>query len=483
MIDLNTFAGKKKMSLKLTVEQIEKLRKLDEEMKRRIERKEKNRITHEASSLATGIPINIVDMDVIKIGTLLGIIKKKSILEGKEPNTGSLLNILLGSGNDFNIDRSNIPVGFKNAPDIYSEADKISHHQEYVQKQCEYFSNMTMQMITQEIKNISKCFAFNLETATLENFKTSCYDTVDTILDEICDDDDDELWNSLKITRNALLGVVNICEYKKILNHNIIRLTNAGKSYTRILKNLSVNDVRLILCRKSLTQIKGPLTYEDSNRLIREIEIRSYMKPPELKVFNFNDIIKHCCIPSLMCVPLNIVIEHGLVGPYRNNSIGYLMLDSKSPWSFYNLKCINEDGSRLWVLDNKLWMFTENMITALTTYMIKIFRIFYYEYYGSNKFSYGFWIASLNYHYDAFINIMYNITFISNHSLFNQFLITVIKNKSCLIPTEYDFFNHIRHYDYPVLYKEYFEENMKLMFDDIIVEDLNKLKKIFKDNK
>lgn len=473
------------MSLELTVEQKEKLRKLDEEMKHRKENAEKNRLRREASSQTTGIPMNIVDMDVIKIGTMLGLIKKKSILEGREPDTdSSLLTILFGC-KDEDIDISKIPQGFKNAPNIFTEVDKINHHQQYVQKQCEHLSDITMSMITQEMSNITSCFSFNIESATLDNFKTACIDIIDVILDELCDDDDDDkLWQSLRITRNALLGVVDICEYKKILNDHILTLKKAGKSYSRILKHLSVNDVRLTLCRGCLTQTNGPLTLEDSNRLIREIEIRSYMKPPELKPFNFDDIVRQCCIPSLLCIPINIVIEHGLIGPYQNNSIGYLSISAKDlmPWSFYNLKSINNDGTRLWVLDNKLWMLTDNMISSLTSYMIKIFKIFYYEYYRTNSFKQGFWEASKNKHYDAFMNMMYNITFISNQSMFHRFLMIVIRKQSSLIPTEYDFFNHLMYYDFPITYTPYitcFEDNMKQMFHDLSGDDLKKLKMMF----
>jgi len=481
------------MSLELTVEQKEKLHKLDVEMKRKKEDDEKSRTRREASSKDTGIPVDIVDMDVIKIGTLLGLIKKKSILEGKEPNTtGSLLNMFLGGEDDFKVDRSKIPENFRNACTIVTEVDKINYHQQYVQQQCEHLSVITMTLIKQELSNINKHITVNIESNTIDNLKTMCVETVDVLLDELCeqnenenenDNENDDLWSSLSIVRNALLGVVNICEYKKILNDHILILRKSGKAHARILGHLSVNDVRLSLYRGCLTQTKGPLTHDDSLRLSREIELRCYMKSPQLKPFNFDDIVRHCCIPSLVCVPIDEVIEHGLVGPYRNNPIGYLNVNKTSiPWAFYNLKNINSDGARLWVLDNKLWMLTDNMISTMTTYMIKIFRTFYHEYYGNNNFNKGFWLASHNKHYDAFINMMNNISFISNHAMVHKFLMMILIQRSPLIPTEYDFFNHIVYYDFPITYKSYiscFEDNMKQIFANLNDEHMNKLKSVF----
>jgi hypothetical protein len=477
------------MSLELTTEQKEKLRKLDEEMKRKKEHDEKSRTRREASSKATGIPVNIVDMDVIKVGTLLGLIKKKSILEGKESDTtGSLLKMFLGGEDEFKIDLSKIPQNFRNAPTITTEADKISYHQQYVQQQCQHISVITMSLIKQEMANINSHIFVNIESNTIDNLKTVCVETLDVLLEELCEDgeDDDELWSTLSVVRNALLGAVDICEYKKILNEHIVMLRKAGKAHARILGHLSVNDARLSLYKGCITQTDGPLTPEDSTRLSREIELRCYMKPPELKPFNFDDIVRHCCIPSLVCVPVDEVIERGLVGPYRNNSIGYLNLGGEThknvPWSFYNLKSINPDGARLWVLDNTLWVLTDNMIATMTAYMVKIFRTFYREYYGTNTFKNGFWLASHNKHYDAFMNMMTNLSFISNHTMFHKFLMMVLIQRSPLIPTEYDFFNHLVYYDFLITHEPYlqcFENNMRQVFDDLNDEHLSKLKTTF----
>ena len=469
------------MSLKLTTEQKEKLYKLDQELEKKKEHDQKNRPRLEKSSRETGIPIDIVDMDVIKIGTLLGLIKKKSILEGKEPDTGSLLNVLFGN-NETTVDMSKIPPNFKMISFKCSESDKIRYHQQYVQQQCNYLSNIVMSLIKKELANINHYVAVNLESNTINNFKTVCMDTLEVLLDELCqeDDQDDELWKAISVIRNALLGILDICEYKSLLNDHIILLRKTGKSYHQILNHLSINDIRLSLYQGCLTRTKGPLTAEDANRLSREIQLRCYIKPPELKPFNFETIIKHCCIPSLVCVPIDEVLEYGLVGPFRNNSIGYLPIEYKTslPWSFYNLKSISSDGTRLWILDNTLWILTENMISTMTAYLIKIFKTFFYEYYKNNIFQPNFWLSYNNTHYDAFQNMMRSIAFISNYSMFHKFIIMIMTQKSPLIPTNYDFFNHITFYEIKINYRPYstvFRENMNLLFDNLNETNLSKL--------
>jgi hypothetical protein len=134
-----------------------------------------------------------------------------------------------------------------------------------------------------------------------------------------------------------------------------------------------------------------------------------------------------------------------------NNSIGYLPKSQepikRDPWSFYVLSTINLDGSRLWVLDYKIKTFSIIFINSVTQYLIKIFRTFYRECFDTNDYIPNFYHQTVTTHFDVFLNIIKNIVFVSNYSLFDEFLKDVIIQKSCIIPTEYDFFNHLIYYD------------------------------------
>lgn len=454
------------MALSLTREQKEKLQKLDEEIKLKKEYELKNRSRKEASSKATGIPIDIVDMDVIKIGTLLGLIKKKSILEGKEPNTTNyLLDLFLGSdsSNTVNFDHSKIPQHYKTTQQKVNETEKIEYHQEFVQKQCTYFSEITMNTIKSQIDIIQKHILINLGEMTISHFISTINENIEVIFDELCNNviqneederEEDELWATLSILRNSLLGPLNICEYKKKITDQIFILRERNKPHKKILNHLSLIEARLILYPGSLQTIKGPLSQTDLEKLIKELQFRAYTKNPQLKPFEISDLTKHCCTPSLLNLPLDVVIKISMLGPYMNNSIGYLNdflntngISSKEPWSFYVISRINEDGSRLWVLDYKIRTFSQFFISSLITYLIKIFRIFYKEIFKTNNYIPHFYNQTKTHHFDSFSNMIKNIIFISKQSLFVEFLKDLIIQKSCIIPTQYDFFNHLTYYD------------------------------------
>jgi len=451
------------MSLSLTHEQKEKLQKLEKEIQLKHEYEIKSLPRKEASSKATGIPIDIIDMDVIKIGTLLGLIKKKSILEGKEANTtSSLLDLFIGSDDTTKIiDYSNIPPHYRNTQQKVSESEKIEYHQQFVQQQCNYFSEITMNTIKTQLNLIQKYISINLEELTISNFVTIVTDNMDVVFEELLETDDEvsqndlELWTVLSVLRNSLLGPLNICEYKKIIVDQIVSLREHKKPHKNILNHLSLIEARLILYPNGLNILKGPLCNNDFTKLINELQFRTYTKNPKLQPFDVEDILKQCCTPSLLNLPLDIVVKISLLNPYMNNSIGYLNNLPKSqkikgdppPWSFYVLKSINSDGSRLWVLDYKIKTFSKIFIKFVTQYLIEIFRTFYRDFFDTNDYIPNFYHQTITTHFDVFLNIIKNIVFISNHSLFNEFLKDVIIQKSCIIPTEYDFFNHLIYYD------------------------------------
>lgn len=480
------------MALSLTHEQKIKLQKLDEEIKLKKEYEIKNLSRKQASSIATGIPIDIVDMDVIKIGTLLGLIKKKSVLEGKEPKTTNfLLDLLLGNNEkEIQFDYSKIPKHYKTTQEKVTEYEKINYHQEFVQKQCTYFSEITINTIKSQLTIIQKHILINLEQLSIPVFISNIKENMEVIFNELIDTNDDseedELWLILSVLRNSILGPINICEYKQILVEQILHLRKSNKSHKKILNHLSLVESRLILYPGGLHLIKDPLSQDDISKLITELQFRTFTKNPQLQPFEISNITKDCCTPSLLHLPLDIVLKISMLGPYMNNSIGYLnnLLNSNdscgsktNPWSFYVLSTINTDGSRLWVLDYKIKTFSLIFITSITNYLIKIFRTFYKENFGTNNFIDAFYKKT--YHFDVYLNIIRNLIFISKHSLFVEFLKDIIIQKSCIIPTEYDFFNHLVHYEddedqNKITSITLFEQNFQNLFDTPINTDIIK---------
>lgn len=428
------------MSFILTEEQRIKLENLEKKNKEIQEYNEKTRTQRERTSEETGIPIDLVDLDIIKIGTLIGLIKKKNITNVK---SSSIFDIFFNFPSDIN--KTQIPSKFKTAISYCDENSRLKFQRSVVEKQCTWFSDYMMKIIKQLILNINCAITFHIESLTLDSFKNTCLETMETVFEELLEDDDDELWNTLNILRTSLLGVIDLYSYHKILRNQISILNNNGKCYNKIINNISLIEIRLILLSSTLNIKKPPINKHDINILINELKIRSFTKSPELKPFNFFTIIKQCCTPSLLFLPVQIVLEFSLLNPYQNNPIGYLELEPyNETWSFYSLKSINSDNTRLWLIDNQLILFTKHVINELTIYLINTFKEFYYAYYQHNDYVFEFWIDKNNNQYDAFITLILNLLYVSNYKKMNECLKRIIVNKSKLIPTQYDFFDHLK---------------------------------------
>jgi hypothetical protein len=478
------------MSLYLSKEQIEKLRKLDIEMKERLEKEKENKTKREFTSSSTGIPLDIAGLEVIKIGTLFGLIKKKDDFESNTRGNKSLLNILLGEDEEKS---PTCPFGYYKAFSTIKENEKIKFCQNFVKKECDFFIDMTETFIKKEITEINKLISINLTNYTIECFKTTCLETLDVLIKELEENyEDEELWLTISLVRNSLLGTLNVCEYKKLISDNIISIINLipKNNYSKIMKHLTIIDKRLCLFNKALLyheQFFKQSEEEEKNRLIRELDVRCFTKSPELKPFVFKDFTKHICIPSLMYLKIELIIEKCLVGPFRNNSIGFLYdiseNNSYNSGDFYILKYINSDGGRFWSVDQSLERFTNEVIVIMTAYIVNIFRTLFKECFENNNFfktktDFNLKIGCI--HQSIFQMLLRNLISISNGSWFHNILTLVLKSKSPLFPTEYDFFNFIKSvYDkrqpFVPTYKpanDVFQTNLKLLFDDFETEDI-----------
>lgn len=451
----------------LTDEQRERLRKLDEEM----ENRKKNQAKREETSKKMGIPIDVVDMDVIKIGIMLGLIKKRSPNGTCDTGRSPILDLILGENTDA-LDTSLVPRYYNTSPRTVSETSKIQHQQNHVQKQAELFSQLTTNSIKLSIEKIRKCVYFNIETWTVENFKNGCLDAMDAIIDNIIEDEDvgsddgSEEWESLKVIRNCLFGFVNICEYRQILKDQILKLSASRQSHMKIIQNLSLLDRRLSLYSNSLTCSNETFVEEDATRLLLELKMRAYTKNPILKPFNFNEFVQDCCTPALLCVPIDVVLNINLIGPYMNNSIGFLASSTNQHHTFYVLDKILPNGIRLWVMDIDLIQFCESLIKEFVLYLVKIFRTFYKACFSTNCYIPEY--ISPERHGDVFTNILKSLQFLCEKQAFHQFIKRLVISKSCIIPTEYDYFNYIE--SYQQLHAVYFEKFDKLLYDTITSE-------------
>lgn len=436
-------------TLELTKEQTEKLQKLDGEMQNKAEYEIKHRSRKEESSKRTGVPYTLVDMDVIKIGTMLGLIKNKAVLEGKEEDQSfSLLNMFLGTGDkqeDHTIDFKDIPFYFKHVPKKVTEGEKIQYHSQLVNKECTQFSQDVKTMIDERLHKISERIAIFLPHPTLEAFVDMCIENIQVLLETIedtPDEDDADVLETISIIRNCLLGPMSICKYKQIVADHIMYLRKMKKPHSLILQHLSWNESRLVLY-PGFQRLKIPESDVDIGSFYNDVDVRCYTKAPELKEFNFDDIIRECCVPSLISIPIEDVLVKGLIGPYRNNSVGFLSTVQQAPndpWAFYILKSL-VGGARLWVVDYRFAKTTVKLGKTLLEYMINLFKVFYKACFGNNNFRAKFYLSSYCVHADVFRRLLKNITYVNDIHKIRQFLTRLLIGRSTLIPTELDLFN------------------------------------------
>lgn len=431
--------------LELTRDQKEKLKNLEIELKQKQEYDEKNHEKKLMLAEKSGIPYDVVDLDVIKFGTFIGLIKNKEIFEGKKKDEStSLISLLLGKKEEaIKIDFSKIPYHYKHATKYITEKQRIQMHSQIVQMQCKYIMNKIQQLITKNIQEINYKLIFTLEEKTLECYVNTSIEVLEILIETLENEDDPEIYENINLIRNKLIGFVNIFDYKNLLKNHIEKFTQFKKNRKKILDHLSWNDARLILYPGFQHRLG---TYIESDILYDELEIRSFMKDPKLTIFNLNDIAKQCCVPSLISICIEDVVTSCLLNPYQNNSIIYLEIQTSKlndPWAFYILKDIREDV-RMWAADHRLIKTTEKISTMFKDYLFSTFRIFYKICFGDLTFRENCCLNSFCSQADIFRMLIRNICIVNNDNYFSDFLKRTIIGKSLLIPSQLDMFNSLR---------------------------------------
>lgn len=450
--------------MELTHEQKEKLQKLEKELAQKKEYEEKNRHRKEKTSETTGIPYNMIDLDVVKFATMFGMIKSRAVREGKEIDTSgsSLLTTLLGGTAGNSVDYSSVPSHFRLCQKRTTEADRIGYHQDYVQSACDAFSRNVKGMIIQEFKNLHQYIEINVDKFSIDDFKSSVQATIEIVFENLEDEDDDELWDTLSLLRNSLLGALDVCEYSAMVKTHIEKLKKMKKSRASILAHLSWNDGRLS-CYPGFQCKTG--VYNEYFRIYRALEIKSFTRDPSLQPFDF---VKNCCIPTLMMVSVLDVLSHGLLGPYRNNSIGYLALDPKAFYIIGEIK----NGIRYWMLDNSLVAVSDKISTVITKYLITLFRTFYRQCFGDRVYRSKCVLTSFTAHADVFRMLLANLDMVNHKIKLHTYLKDLVRRKSPIIPTEYDVFNSFV-YEKPKLLKPGLtrKEILSKLFDGVVPDE------------
>lgn len=341
----------------LTKEQQEKLTKLEAELEAKRKYEEASRERRIAASKRTGVPYDIVDTDVVRLGSMLGLIRAldKRESQEKDPDDVSVLDLLLGLGEKTATHSySNIPPYFMLSPCRIREDDRADQHREFVKKQCSNYWDFVSEFLTREHKQVEQVVSLSLPQLTPELFVNAVKENMEVILEIVEEDPSDtNSQEQLKILRNSLLCIIPICEYKNLLIEHVRRLPHKS------INSLSYVDA-------ALTLFPGFETLQQQNiiGILRSLVVRAHTKDPQLAPLNMSLIGKECCTPALMFVHLKEVLRYTIIGPYANNPIGTM---SKN---FYILKCIS-GNVRMWVKDDGLVTFSQSLRKMMLTYVTK----------------------------------------------------------------------------------------------------------------
>lgn len=402
-----------KKMLYLTKEQEERLEKLEQELLQKKTYDEKNRDRIMEVSKQTGIPYNLVDTDVVKIGSMLGLIQNQTRREDgkKEEN---LMDILFGDEkSEKPIDYSKVPPYFMLAPMSITEVEKLHFQREQVKHACNMYYTYLGTILQTECNRLHRYLTFSVQQPSVELFIETVRDNMDVIFEMLMEEEDDELWEQLRILRYALSNMIPLCEYKKLISAQILLLSKKY-SVDKIFSNISYVDAKMTLFVKS----EEKSDKNDINRLLHAIVIRSHNRDPELKAFDMERVKRECMNPVYMFLPLERVFHHFIMGPYNNDAIGYLRPQ------FYILKCITNEGVRMWILDDTLTMFSEQIRICVLRYCEKL-------------------LNTLNAKKLDVSMIERNVRFLSNSQNFRNYVCKIISGNSNIIPTEADVFDDI----------------------------------------
>lgn len=400
---------------RLSKEQLEKLEKLENELKNKRDYDESSRARRLATAKRTGIPYDIVDTDVIKIGMMLGIIK--SLDKRDDPNNGgmSLLDIFLDMGSASQpYQYANIPSYFELSPERYTESERIDYQRELVKRECDVYCSYITNVLVGKLSDIEKVVALPIQHITPESFIHNVTDTMNVVMEMLVDSDDEneECWKQLVVLRNSLLCVMPICEYKQVVVDQITQL--------RELYPLSK------ILESGMTRVDGMLTLfpgfetktgDSSGDISTALIVRSHTRDPELKPFDMTTIVKECLTPAIAFVPLADVLVNCVIGPYNNNSVGYM----KS--QFYLMKSI-VDEVRMWVIDVDLIAFSRALGDEMLKYAVKLAR---------NMQKAGFCPEILT----------TNISHMSDPIALRHAICSIVAERSVIIPSDADVFDNI----------------------------------------
>jgi hypothetical protein len=388
----------------LTAEQTRKLDALAEDMRRKAEARARNSERNERSARETGIPLSVIDLDVVQFAMIAGFVGDRDNLEcspaRRRSSPPSMLRaMLLGDGAANGEQHRAGKPNYERVPSYYVIADDAHRADEtartaalhaHVGERCAEFSRAMRVAILRETDELARNDVI-LERADLidiDAFRATCERTLDFYVDEMMDAVDDadrvSIAHQLRAVKTALVAFLPIHEYATIARSLHRRLSRdddvTPNGPQRPLGSINIAKLALTTIDRWLLRREddddddykeegddgGAL--DDVERLRLSTIVAQYTRDPQLVPFSMRRLIRRCCTPLIFFVHAREIIDRAIVGPYRHDPVGFLY-DA----NYYVLNDV-VDSVRLWTLDADATSLTEHLRDGLYHYYRRAFR-------------------------------------------------------------------------------------------------------------
>jgi len=252
--------------------------------------------------------------------------------------------------------------------------------------------------------------------------------------------------NDLQKTRDTLLVVIGLEEYKKLCNSHVTTLTEIftekgfsdKKTETQISKGFSSLEMRLI---KYTNYFNSHLAVDDVRKITEALE-RSQTKTIGYTVFSSTEVTTGLINYGSVLVNMKLNLQRVLFNQGGMKNIIYIANPKSTkcdPFSFYTLDSIT-DKKRSWNMDCRLEELTTSIRNDLLPYMINTFRELYKDVFGDNDYRVDYKMKCQLTECDC-QQLLTNIFLVVSNNQLNSLLKTLVRDNSTHIKTDDDKFN------------------------------------------
>lgn len=253
-----------------------------------------------------------------------------------------------------------------------------------------------IELIEENEKKVAK-FETEIKKITDEKSNVSVKEITEWINNTIKEIKDMRVFTSvldkIALSREKLLGKLNIGDYLNVLKNNIVLLESIlrekggidNKKITQtVSKTLTSLDKRLVHYGE---YFNSSLTADELNNFKMCLRV-STVYDKKFKIFDFNNFYEKFNNYSICLFPIRETLKRLLYNPHGFSSIIYISLPKSmkdDPFSFYLLEKI-ESEKRKWKLDCRLEDFSRTISVNLLNMCIALFRKIYFDVYHDNVY-------------------------------------------------------------------------------------------------